>query len=146
MIKTYSFVNKDPTTSQHFIIWAVYPPYAQHQRPPRPYFTSLHGTHTTSGNVEIFSLRTYRWHPRSQACSQRPSWTSASSAAFGARMQSGPPVEDRRRAVGCPATQWIMWMDAGVCTCRRQLAVRYHMCASACTVAWAGWRPRLRCT
>ena len=44
MIRNTLFRKKDPTTPQHFIIWAVYPPYAQHQRPPQPYFTSLHGT------------------------------------------------------------------------------------------------------
>ena len=84
MIRNTLFRKKDPTTPQHISIWAVYPPYVQHQRPPQPYFTSLHGTHTTSGKVETFSPRTYRRRPRSRPGAQRPSSTSASSAAFAA--------------------------------------------------------------
>ena len=146
MIKEHSFVKKDPTTPQHFIIWAVYTTYAQHQRPPQPYFTSFHGTHSTSGKVETFSLRTYRRRPRSLAGAQWPSRIPASSAALGANLVGGVRVEDRRRVNGHPATHCIMWTDAARFTCRRQLGVRNHMCASACTVAWGGGRPRLRCT
>ena len=121
MIEKQSFEKKDPTTPQHFIIWAVYPPYVQHQRPPQPYFTSLHGTHTTSGKVETFSPRTYRRRPRSRPGAQRPSSTSASSAAFGVKLMGGVPMEDRRRFTRYPATQCIMWMDAAPSACRRQL-------------------------
>ena len=98
MVKEHSFEKKDPTTPQHFIVWAVHPPYVQHQRPPQPLnFTSLHGMHSTSGKVETFSPRTYRRRPRSLASAQWLSSTSASSAAFGVKLVGGVPMEDRRR-------------------------------------------------
>ena len=147
MIKTHAFVKKDPTTPQHFIIWAVYTTYAQHQRPPQPYFTSFHGTHSTSGKSRPSDCE------RIDGAQDR--WPAPSG-----RQGPLPPLRlsapnwwvvyvwkiDEGLMVTLPHTASCGWMDAGLFTCRRLLRVPNHMCASACTVAWGGGRPRLRCT